>query len=337
MIKIGDFARLFNISIKAVRFYEEKGLIHPKEVDIYTGYRYYDDNNIDEMSKVLFLKNLGLSIKEIRDFDEKEINSKIEEYEDNIKKISQDINILRYLSNNEERRDDIMKTFINDENAIGKWRLSKIVKTKEDYNSDAQSITDDWNIDEIYLMPNGEKYWVISWTKGFIFINDRPYSYEIDGNLLFIKYADNIAPDDYVYVVYERIDNKEYTISDIEHIDDTNVPFVKDDTLVGFWNVIDVVHSPDSFNPKHLGNRNRLYLEKLTVMPDGEVNVTFDGKIKKASYTKDYIINLLFKDTMSKYIINEIDGHTYMIVEWKSGDYVHGGIIPCYYVLEKMK
>lgn len=40
MIKIGDFAKIFNISIKTVRFYEEKGLITPAFVDIYSGYRY---------------------------------------------------------------------------------------------------------------------------------------------------------------------------------------------------------------------------------------------------------------------------------------------------------
>ena len=27
MIKIGDFAKIFNVSIKTIRFYEEKGLI----------------------------------------------------------------------------------------------------------------------------------------------------------------------------------------------------------------------------------------------------------------------------------------------------------------------
>jgi|GEM_PF-1983204 len=337
MIKIGDFAKLFNISIKTVRFYEEEGLIHPKEVDIYTGYRYYDDNNIDEMSKILFLKNLGLSIKEIRDFDEKEINSKIEEYENNIKKINRDINTLKYLSNNEERRGDIMKAFINDENAIGKWRLSKIVNEKEDYSLNAENVTDDWNIKEIYLMPNGQKYWVISWTKGFIFINDRPYPYEINNNLLFIKYSDTIDPEDYIYVVYERVDNKEYTIPEIEHKDDINIPFVKDYNLVGFWKTVDLVHTPNAFNSKHLSAKSKLYLEKLAVMPDGEINVTFNGKVNQATYTKDYIINMLYKNTTSKYVIKEIDGHTYMIVEWKSGDYVYGGIITCYYVLEKMK
>ena len=55
MIKIGDFAKIFDVSIKTIRFYEEKGLIVPSFIDVYSGYRYYDDHNIKEMSKILYL------------------------------------------------------------------------------------------------------------------------------------------------------------------------------------------------------------------------------------------------------------------------------------------
>ena len=33
MIKIGDFAKIFDVSIKTIRFYEEKGLIVPSFID----------------------------------------------------------------------------------------------------------------------------------------------------------------------------------------------------------------------------------------------------------------------------------------------------------------
>ncbi len=52
MIKIGDFAKMFNVSIKSIKFYEQKGLLMPAYVDIYSGYRYYDDKNIDDMRKL---------------------------------------------------------------------------------------------------------------------------------------------------------------------------------------------------------------------------------------------------------------------------------------------
>ena len=74
MIKIGDFANLFNVSIKTVRYYESMGLLIPKYVDIYTGYRYYDEDNIYTMQDIISLKNMGFSLEEIRHFSKDKIN-----------------------------------------------------------------------------------------------------------------------------------------------------------------------------------------------------------------------------------------------------------------------
>ena len=60
MIKIGEFANIFDVSIKTLRLYDEKGLLSPDYIDIYTGYRYYDDESIKTMTKILILKDLGL-------------------------------------------------------------------------------------------------------------------------------------------------------------------------------------------------------------------------------------------------------------------------------------
>ena len=56
LIKIGDVAKLCNISIKAIRYYEELGLIKSAEIDRYTGYRYYDNKNLESIYTILFLK-----------------------------------------------------------------------------------------------------------------------------------------------------------------------------------------------------------------------------------------------------------------------------------------
>lgn len=41
MIRIGDFSKLSRVSIKALRFYDEMGLLPPISVDRFTGYRFY--------------------------------------------------------------------------------------------------------------------------------------------------------------------------------------------------------------------------------------------------------------------------------------------------------
>ena len=81
MIKIGDFAKLFNVSINTVRFYEEKGLLTPAYIDIYNGYRYFDENNISDMSKILLLKKLDFTLEDIRNYDDSKIKDIIKNYE----------------------------------------------------------------------------------------------------------------------------------------------------------------------------------------------------------------------------------------------------------------
>lgn len=97
LIKIGEFANIFDVSIKTLRLYDEKGLLSPAYIDIYTGYRYYDDESIKTMTKILILKDLGLSLQEIKSFkfEENEINNKIKEYEQKLKDISKNIHTLK--------------------------------------------------------------------------------------------------------------------------------------------------------------------------------------------------------------------------------------------------
>ena len=41
MMSIGDFARASGLTAKALRLYDETGLLEPAEVDEFTGYRWY--------------------------------------------------------------------------------------------------------------------------------------------------------------------------------------------------------------------------------------------------------------------------------------------------------
>ncbi len=65
MIRIGDFSKLSRVSIKALRFYDEMGLLKPVEVDRFTGYRYYEFDQLPRLYRILALKDLGFSLEEI--------------------------------------------------------------------------------------------------------------------------------------------------------------------------------------------------------------------------------------------------------------------------------
>jgi len=42
LLPIGSFARRCRLSVKALRHYDELGLLRPARIDVATGYRYYD-------------------------------------------------------------------------------------------------------------------------------------------------------------------------------------------------------------------------------------------------------------------------------------------------------
>ena len=65
-LRIGDFSNVVGISVKTIRFYEEKGLIKPAYIDKYTGYRYYDEKNIEQILMILQYKNMGFTLEEIK-------------------------------------------------------------------------------------------------------------------------------------------------------------------------------------------------------------------------------------------------------------------------------
>ena len=65
MIKIGDFARLSQVSVVALRHYDDIGLLKPVAVDASTGYRYYSVSQLARLNRILALKDLGFSLDQI--------------------------------------------------------------------------------------------------------------------------------------------------------------------------------------------------------------------------------------------------------------------------------
>jgi DNA-binding transcriptional MerR regulator len=65
LIKIGDFARLSQVSVGTLRHYDEIDLLKPIAVDHLTGYRYYSVGQLPRLNRILALKDLGFSLEQI--------------------------------------------------------------------------------------------------------------------------------------------------------------------------------------------------------------------------------------------------------------------------------
>jgi DNA-binding transcriptional MerR regulator len=65
MLSIGRFARLSGLTVKALRHYDELGLLRPAHVDSWTGYRWYERAQVQDAAAVRRLRGLRLPLDEI--------------------------------------------------------------------------------------------------------------------------------------------------------------------------------------------------------------------------------------------------------------------------------
>jgi DNA-binding transcriptional MerR regulator len=67
MYKISDFSKITNLSVKALRYYDEEGILTPSCRDSATGYRYYSGEDFQRAQLVVLLRSFEFTISEIRD------------------------------------------------------------------------------------------------------------------------------------------------------------------------------------------------------------------------------------------------------------------------------
>ncbi|HEX5406326.1 MAG TPA: helix-turn-helix domain-containing protein [Pseudonocardiaceae bacterium] len=67
MVSIGEFSRLSRLSPKALRLYDELGLLVPARVDAATGYRWYATTQLDQARLVAALRRIGVPLARIRE------------------------------------------------------------------------------------------------------------------------------------------------------------------------------------------------------------------------------------------------------------------------------
>ena len=70
MKSISQVAKLTGVSIRTLQYYDEIGLLKPSKLTA-AGYRMYDDNALQILQQILFFKELGFPLKEIKEILEK--------------------------------------------------------------------------------------------------------------------------------------------------------------------------------------------------------------------------------------------------------------------------
>ena len=65
LLKIGEFSRLSQVTVKTLHHYDDISLLKPSHIDRFTSYRYYTVDQLPRIHSIMALKELGLSLEEI--------------------------------------------------------------------------------------------------------------------------------------------------------------------------------------------------------------------------------------------------------------------------------
>ena len=287
----------------------------------------------EEIQKMKLQRISGFLTYGEKDKNEIQVAAKVVKLRDEIGELHEDINLL----------------FEEDERVVGKWKVVGEYAVKEDFYSEAGERRESFygNRDrEIYFLPGGEKYWIYSWTKGYLKLSGGDQtclcSYQIEdyqsSRYMFVEnksyeYLRGGMP---TVLVLEQIDNKRYTGREIAREEDTNLPFVNDERVLGDWKAFDFIRSKEEFAPdvNHLP-QDRLQYKHMHFGEEGILTSVYQDETLSGrevqSWTKGYVLKH-YNHTACAYEIVTVNGTDYMIIEWKSGDYRWGGFDTDYYV-----
>jgi len=75
MFSIGEFARHGRVSVRMLRHYDAIGLIRPACVDPASGYRSYQASQLDDLNRVIALKELGFTLQQVQVILEEKVSA----------------------------------------------------------------------------------------------------------------------------------------------------------------------------------------------------------------------------------------------------------------------
>lgn len=74
MFRIGEFSKIAQVPASLLRYYNDIGLFIPIHCDRDTGYRYYSIQQLSQLNRIIALKDLGLSLEQVKRLVEDEVS-----------------------------------------------------------------------------------------------------------------------------------------------------------------------------------------------------------------------------------------------------------------------
>lgn len=154
-------------------------------------------------------------------------------------------------------KENIDIPFENDENVVEKWETVGEYDTKAEFYSDLFGSVGSESAQNIYFLPNGERYWCYGWTKGkllidygdstvvsdytieehngvrYMFVNSKSYNYHQNGRV--------------TVLVLRQVNTVRYSAEELARKDNICKPFVNDPHVLGKRRAHDFCKSKEAF------------------------------------------------------------------------------------------
>ncbi|MBQ9780743.1 MAG: MerR family transcriptional regulator [Clostridia bacterium] len=373
MLKIGEFARICQVSTQTLRYYHAEGVLLADRIDPHTGYRYYKTDKIKTFGEIQTLKQAGFSLEEIKILltgSEEARTVLLAQKRTALSKERDRINaslvLVERLGHRQEIlgersvRDAIAINFEDDPEVIGRWRLVGQVRTQTPETWGVPKTPSDTVKDELVCLPGGVMWWNIFWSRGVIYCyyqqpdtivpNDYQLHKQGDDTYMTIRwigYNCLTNGSDSIILLYKQESKRAYTPRESQtRRDRTDFPYIPDPELIGTWETVAYVEAPEDFSPalplqlsalEHITAISffeRGRCERYVRDEDSIVPRLLEYTASDISHFRGYIISHQ-EESAEGYLLREIDGVKYLFVQHKSGDYFFGGKEPFYYVFKK--
>lgn len=104
LLRIGEFSKLSGISVRTLRYYDEIDLFKPLEIDLFTDYRYYKEEQLEDIKLICKLKKVGFTLDEIKvnwnNFTNELMLEKKKELEQKLEDVNNSIKEIDYMRSN---------------------------------------------------------------------------------------------------------------------------------------------------------------------------------------------------------------------------------------------
>lgn len=367
MIRISELAKICGTTVYTLRYYDTVGLLCADHIDNESGYRYYAPEAVEKYKKIVFYKDLGFSLDEIKEMfslsdeqERKKLLLKKKELADQIDRLNHMIAVIDTMYDSPQLsypaiRDIFDIPFVDEPEVIGKWELCGQLSdeaTIPDY-SEVPNSTGAYS--QLIFLPGGDFAWTYFWKKGTLYRLSPKYPFAIPNEYsirmcqgekyMILHFMSDRCIDEgepCILLLYRQVDQVAYTESQLRlGKDNTDLPFEADDQVVGKWVVCDFVPEISRF---HVAKRHTKDCNCFT----RELQFTSGGVCVKTvrngsqlirymlRYTRGAVLNQK-ESTAEAYCVKQIGDSEYLFVQHKSGDYVYGGMEPHWYVFERAK